>query len=53
MEWDHAAKYADMLVDQCNWSRATFTYMKASFLYMKMIDENKPDMKDEISRLFR
>lgn len=53
MEWDLAAQHADQLYYQCNWSRATFVYMKGAFLYMKMLDENKPELKDEVSELFR
>lgn len=54
MDWELAAKHADLLFDQCNWSRATFVYMKAAFLYMKMIDENRPeDMEEQISQLFK
>ena len=53
MEWEQAARHADLLFDQCNWSRATFVYMKATYLYMKMIDENRPeDMLEQISQLF-
>ena len=48
-----AAQYADRLFGHCNWSVATFAYMKAAFLYMKMIDENRPDMKTEVTELFR
>ncbi|CAG2173579.1 unnamed protein product [Oppiella nova] len=52
-EWDLAANYAQILKDQCNWSAATFTYQKATFLYMKMLDENRPEMQTQISELFR
>ena len=48
-----AAQYSDRLFGHCNWSVATFAYMKAAFLYMKMIDENIADMKTEITELFR
>lgn len=52
-EWEEAAKYARILSQQCCWSPATFKYQEATFLYMKMIDENKPQMKAQISQLFR
>lgn len=52
-EWDRASHYAQVLTDQCKWSAATFTYQKATFLYMKMVDENKPEMHEEVSELFK
>ena len=53
MEWDLAAHNADMMLDKCNWSRATCTYMKAAFLYMKMSEDKNTDLKDEVNELFR
>ena len=53
MEWGLAAHYADMMLVQNNWSKATCTYMKATFLYMKMIDNKNSDLKDEVNELFR
>ncbi|XP_054165702.1 tetratricopeptide repeat protein 39A-like isoform X2 [Oppia nitens] len=52
-QWDQAANYAQILKEQCNWSAATFTYQKATFLYMKMLDENKPELHSQVSELFR
>lgn len=53
MEWNQAVAQVDILISNCNWSKTIFVFMKASLLYMKMIDENKPEMKPEISELFK
>lgn len=53
MNWDEAVSQVDILISNCNWSKAIFIFMKASFLYMKMIDENKHELKAEISELYK
>ena len=52
-EWDQAFKYADLLFERTKWSKATFMYMKGALLYMKMIMEDKPMLKPQVTELFR
>ncbi|KAI1291920.1 Tetratricopeptide repeat protein 39B [Halotydeus destructor] len=51
--WKEAAKYAKLLRSQSNWSKCFVTQIIASFLYMQMIEDNQPELKDEISQEMR
>lgn len=41
-QWNHAAKFANMLAEQSNWSRTIYLYQKAAILLMQ-----KPSTKSE------
>src|SRR5579872_2222802 len=53
-EWDDAAKFANLLRLECNWSPATYTYQYATFLYMQVEDDKtKPELKARVTELIR
>ena len=53
-EWEEAAKFADLLRKQCNWSPATYTYQYATFLYMACEDDpSKVELKSQVNDLIR
>lgn len=49
-DWSAAAKYVALLRDNSKWSPALFTYLYAVFQFMVMEEENRPELKDEISK---
>uniref|UniRef100_H2YMJ0 Tetratricopeptide repeat protein 39B n=1 Tax=Ciona savignyi TaxID=51511 RepID=H2YMJ0_CIOSA len=49
--WREAAEYADMLRKDSNWSKCTYNYLRASFLYM--VDGCGAQHKEVINTLFR
>ncbi|XP_022660918.1 tetratricopeptide repeat protein 39B-like isoform X3 [Varroa destructor] len=46
--WDDAIRTADILLDGCRWSKACYQYIRACCLYQKMIEENRPELLDEV-----
>ncbi|KAH7638360.1 tetratricopeptide repeat protein 39b-like protein [Dermatophagoides farinae] len=52
-DWINASKCADILRKQCKWSPAAYTYQYATFLYMIMVEHNRPELQAEISQLLR
>ena len=46
--WSEAARYAELLKSNCNWSRALFHYLYAILLQEQMVSENKKEFKDKI-----
>ncbi|KAM8930384.1 tetratricopeptide repeat protein 39A [Pelodytes ibericus] len=51
-QWKMAYFYADLLSKESAWSKATYTYMKASYLSMFREDDCKPFGDDEV-KIFR
>uniref|UniRef100_A0A8C5R3S0 Tetratricopeptide repeat domain 39A n=1 Tax=Leptobrachium leishanense TaxID=445787 RepID=A0A8C5R3S0_9ANUR len=51
-QWKMAYFYADLLCKESSWSKATYTYMKASYLSMFEQQDCKPFGDDEV-KLFR
>ncbi|UXI18046.1 hypothetical protein NH340_JMT03989 [Sarcoptes scabiei] len=52
-DWINAADCANVLRQQCKWSPATYTYQYATFLYMIMIEQSRPELRSQISDLMR
>nr|XP_009861400.1 tetratricopeptide repeat protein 39B isoform X2 [Ciona intestinalis] len=50
-KWQEAADYADKLRKESNWSKCTYTYLQAVFLYM--VDGNGLKHKEEIVALLK
>lgn len=48
-DWKKAAKLAKLLKEECKWSPAMFTYLYATFLFMVMEEDERPDLREEIS----
>lgn len=48
LDWPQAAKYAQILKEQCNWSPATNQYQYACFLYMVMEAKGDESMRPQI-----
>ncbi|XP_068098536.1 tetratricopeptide repeat protein 39A isoform X2 [Hyperolius riggenbachi] len=51
-QWKMAYFYADLLSKESSWSKATYVYMKASYLSMFGPNDTKPFGEDEV-KLFR
>lgn len=49
LDWNNAAKYVEILKNDCKWSPALFTYLYAVFKFMVMEEESRNDLRDEIS----
>nr|XP_027200853.1 tetratricopeptide repeat protein 39B-like [Dermatophagoides pteronyssinus] len=52
-DWINASKCADILRQQCKWSPGAYTYQYATFLYMIMVEQNRPELQTEISQLLK
>ncbi|OTF75722.1 hypothetical protein BLA29_001675 [Euroglyphus maynei] len=52
-DWINASKCADILRQQCKWSPGAYTYQYATFLYMIMVEQNRPELQSEISQLLK
>ena len=50
-DWLMAMKYAERLCKESRWSKATYTYQKASFLLM--CDDQTEETKAHLKYLFR
>lgn len=50
-DWLMAMKYAEKLCKESRWSKATYTYQKASFLLM--CDDQTEETKTHLRYLFR
>jgi hypothetical protein len=51
-EWKTALSHAESL-EGCQWSPATFAYVRAVLLYMIMLDEDKPELQQTIYELLK
>ena len=49
-DWNKSAEYADILRRQCRWSPGAYTYQYATFLYMIMHEENRPELLSEVEQ---
>lgn len=49
MNWDKAAFYSDLLRKQSKWSPASYTYQYGTFLYTKLIEDERNGLCDKES----
>ena len=47
-DWQNAAACAKQLSEKCNWSKATNLYQFACFQHMIMLEQDRPELLDEI-----
>ncbi|KAI1288314.1 Tetratricopeptide repeat protein 39B [Halotydeus destructor] len=47
-DWGKAQEYAKEMVDKSIYGKAIYQHIYASFLHMQMVEDNKPEMKDEV-----
>ncbi|KAI1288317.1 Tetratricopeptide repeat protein 39B [Halotydeus destructor] len=57
-EWDKAHEYAEKMVDSCvddksKDFKALFQHIYASFLHMRMVEEDRPEMKEQVIEAMR
>lgn len=53
MDWDKAAYYSDLLREQSKWSPASYTYQYGTFLYTKLIEDERSGLCKKESSEFK